>query len=157
MEPETVAPRAEARALPADERLRALVHFYETLRPQTVVQIERLYAREAGFKDPFNEVRGTAAIRRIFDHMFRQVDAPRFEIVSAAVQGDAAFLAWTMAYRPHGRPQAEMRIRGCTAVRFDATGRVAWHRDYWDAAEELYEKLPLLGLLMRWLRRRIAA
>lgn len=27
------------------------------------------------------------------------------------------------------------------------------HRDYWDAAEELYEKLPVLGDLMRWLRR----
>jgi hypothetical protein len=32
--------------------------------------------------------------------------------------------------------------------------RVAVHRDYWDAAEELYEKLPVLGSLMRWLKRR---
>ena len=38
-----------------------------------------------------------------------------------------------------------------------ADGRIARHRDYWDAAGELYEKLPLLGTLMRWLRRRIAA
>jgi hypothetical protein len=28
------------------------------------------------------------------------------------------------------------------------------HRDYWDAAEELYEKLPVLGGLMRWLKTR---
>jgi len=34
------------------------------------------------------------------------------------------------------------------------TWRVAVHRDYWDAAEELYEKLPVLGSLMRWLKRR---
>jgi hypothetical protein len=27
------------------------------------------------------------------------------------------------------------------------------HRDYWDAAEELYEKLPVVGSLMRWLKR----
>jgi hypothetical protein len=27
------------------------------------------------------------------------------------------------------------------------------HRDYWDAAEELYEKLPVLGGLMRFLKR----
>ena len=31
------------------------------------------------------------------------------------------------------------------------------HRDYWDAAEELYEKLPVLGALMRLLRRKLAA
>jgi hypothetical protein len=28
------------------------------------------------------------------------------------------------------------------------------HRDYWDAAEELYEKIPVLGGLMRWLKKR---
>ena len=36
-------------------------------------------------------------------------------------------------------------------------GRITLHRDYWDAAEELYEKLPVIGTLMRWLRRRLAA
>ncbi len=32
--------------------------------------------------------------------------------------------------------------------------RIAMHRDWWDAAEELYEKLPVVGALMRWLKRR---
>jgi len=36
-------------------------------------------------------------------------------------------------------------------------GRVNSHRDYWDAAEELYEKLPLMGLLMRFLRRTMSS
>jgi steroid delta-isomerase len=42
-------------------------------------------------------------------------------------------------------------------VRFDDAGRVAWHRDYWDAAEELYAKLPVVGAVVRMLRRRGAA
>ena len=41
-------------------------------------------------------------------------------------------------------------------MRFAADGRVVYHRDYWDAAEELYEKLPVLGPLMRWLKRQAA-
>jgi hypothetical protein len=49
-----------------------------------------------------------------------------------------------------------LTIRGGTHLHFDAAGRVVLHRDYWDAAEELYEKLPLLGTLMRWLKRRAA-
>ena len=44
-------------------------------------------------------------------------------------------------------------IHGGTLVHFDAQGRVTLHRDYWDTAEELYEKLPVLGRLMRWLRQ----
>ena len=44
-------------------------------------------------------------------------------------------------------------IRGGTFLRLDAQGKVLEHRDYWDSAEELYEKLPVLGALMRWLRK----
>ena len=43
-------------------------------------------------------------------------------------------------------------IRGASQLVFDELGRITLHRDYWDAAEELYEKLPLLGSLMRWLK-----
>jgi hypothetical protein len=43
-------------------------------------------------------------------------------------------------------------IRGATHLRFNDEGKVTWHRDYWDAAEELYAKLPLIGWLMRSLQ-----
>jgi hypothetical protein len=41
-------------------------------------------------------------------------------------------------------------------LKFAADGRVVYHRDYWDAAEELYMKLPAIGTLMRGLRRMLA-
>jgi steroid Delta-isomerase len=146
-----------ARSPSKDLRVQALVQFYESLQPASIERIRALYASDASFKDPFNEVTGHAAIERIFEHMFEQVDAPRFVVESAVCEGDTAFLGWTMSYRPRGRPGPEAAIRGCSALRFDTDGRVAWHRDYWDAAEELYEKVPLLGTLMRALRRRLAA
>mgnify|MGYP003402137732 FL=1 len=48
-------------------------------------------------------------------------------------------------------------MRGVSHLRFDAEGMVNYHRDYWDAAEELYMKLPAVGWLMRGLRRMISA
>ncbi|PVX36754.1 nuclear transport factor 2 family protein [Janthinobacterium sp. 78] len=39
-------------------------------------------------------------------------------------------------------------------VRFNADGLVFLHRDYWDAAEELLQNLPLIGAPIRWLRGR---
>jgi hypothetical protein len=38
-----------------------------------------------------------------------------------------------------------MAIHGGSHIRFNARRPRAVHRDYWDAAEELYEKLPVLG------------
>ena len=52
--------------------------------------------------------------------------------------------------------QDEQVIQGASHIRFAADGRVVYHRDYWDAAEERYGKLPVLGILMRWLRRQAA-
>lgn len=142
----------------ADPRVQAVVTLFETLTPADLPALRGVYAADARFKDPFNEVQGLDAIARIFDHMFRQLDAPRFTVRDLVAEGDALFLTWDFDFRT-GRPGAAragraLRIHGASHLRFDASGRVASHRDYWDAAEELYEKLPVLGLLMRWLRRR---
>lgn len=127
---------------------------YETLRPDNVLDLVALYAAGATFKDPFNEVTGQAAIARIFQHMFEAVDAPRFQVLEAIAQGDQAFLTWDFHSRSRSSGQA-LCIHGATHLRFDAHGRITRHRDYWDAAEELYAKQPVLGALMRWLQRRL--
>ena len=46
-------------------------------------------------------------------------------------------------------------MQGSTHLVFNRQGQIELHRDYWDAAEELYAKLPLVGGLMRWLQRRV--
>lgn len=139
------------------EALARVVAFYESITSSDIARLGELYAADAFFKDPFNEVRGVPAIARIFEHMFVQVDAPRFAVRETVAQGDAAFLVWDFEFsfrRP--LPAGPRRIRGCSHLRFDAAGRVSMHRDYWDAAEELYEQLPVIGVPMRWLRRRAA-
>jgi steroid delta-isomerase len=139
----------------ADPRLARLVAWYEALTPQTLADLPTLYHPQARFKDPFNEVQGPAAIARIFEHMFRTLDQARFEVHSRIAQGDEAFLTWDFHLRT--RAGRTLCLRGATHLRFASDGRVLLHRDYWDAAEELYAKLPVLGALMRWLRRQSTA
>ncbi len=135
-----------------DKRLQQLIRFFEQIDLATVSQLGQIYTPDAFFKDPFNEVQGIDAITRIFRHMFDQVDSPRFVVTNSVVQGDQAFLTWDFLFRMKRFSSGEQCIRGATHVRFAADGRVSFHRDYWDAAEELYEKLPLIGSLMRTLK-----
>lgn len=137
-----------------DPRVQAVVALYETLTPADLPALRGVYANDSRFKDPFNEVQGLPAIAAIFDHMFRLLDDPRFTVRELVADGDALFLTWDFDFRRRGA--GPMRIHGASHLRFDAAGRVAMHRDYWDAAEELYEKLPLVGALMRWLKRQAA-
>jgi steroid Delta-isomerase len=141
--------------------LDALIRFYHELSPASLGRFAEFYGADASFKDPFNDVRGVAAIQRIFSHMFRQVAEPRFVVTEQVVGAAGAVLVWTFHYRVRrwgawGREQARI-IRGVSHLRFDTDGKVNYHRDYWDAAEELYMKLPVLGMPMRVLRRVLAA
>ncbi|MBI5257124.1 MAG: nuclear transport factor 2 family protein [Burkholderiales bacterium] len=140
-----------------DARVRRVVTLFEALAPADLARLGEVYAPQARFKDPFNEVQGPDAIGRIFAHMFETLEAPRFVVQDALVDGNQAFLTWDFECRRRGSRGAALRIHGGTHLRFDAQGRVLLHRDYWDAAEELYERLPLLGALMRWLKRRLSA
>jgi steroid Delta-isomerase len=137
-----------------DPRVARLREFFETLSPATLARLDDLYAPGARFKDPFNEVTGVPAIRAIFAGMYRQVDQPRFVVTRSVCQGDDAFLAWDFLFSFRGDARRQQTIRGATHIQFSTDGRVVLHRDYWDAAEELYEKLPVIGWLMRWLKRR---
>jgi len=136
----------------------SLVAFFESIRPESIADFQRYYSEDAFFKDPFNEVRGVSAIQRIFTHMFSQVLEPRFRITERVVSGSAAMLVWEFHYciAIFGREQKQM-IRGASHLKFDVEGKVFWHRDYWDAAEELYARLPVVGLLMRGLRKIMAS
>ncbi len=134
--------------------LERLVQFFETLTVESAqTQLSSIYAADASFKDPFNEVRGLTAITPLFTHMFVQVENPRFVIDTHILQGNQAFITWDFLFHMKRYARDEQCIRGATQLRFNDAGLVEMHRDFWDAAEELYEKLPVLGSLMRVLKK----
>lgn len=135
-----------------------IVHAFETLDPTHIDTLEALYAPNARFKDPFNDVRGWPAIAVIFRHMDASLVQPRFVITGRLVDGQQCFLTWEFhfAFKRFAPSQPQCILGGSHLV-LDEAGRITLHRDYWDAAEELYEKLPILGGLMRWLKKRANA
>ena len=140
--------------------LARLADYFETMTPESVERIGDYYAPDARFRDPFNDVRGVPAIRQVFRHMFAQVAQPRF-IVTERIgdgDGDGTVLIWQFHFHARfGLRERAQVIHGASHLRFDAAGLVTLHRDYWDAAAELYAKLPLLGALMRALAGKLAA
>jgi steroid Delta-isomerase len=138
-----------------DPRVARIILMFETLSPSSVEQLGQIYAPQARFKDPFNEVCGLQAVQGVFEHMFRALHEPRFVVQQALVQGDECFLTWSFLFRFKRGPAAPQSIHGGSHLKLNAQGLILDHRDYWDAAQELYEKLPLLGGLMRWLRKRV--
>jgi hypothetical protein len=139
------------------ERARAYARYFDELTPASRDTLRALAHPDIHFVDPFNDIRGIDKLLAVFDHMFETTREPRFVTEPPVVAGDTAFIKWRFTCRIENRfYKRPMTIDGVTEVRFDAAGLITAHIDYWDAAGQLYEKLPLLGGLLRAVRQRLA-
>lgn len=140
-------------ALDHSVRFRAIADWFEQLSPLTLNDIEQIYAPSTRFIDPFNDLYGCRDVRRVFQHMFDTLDAPRFKVNSIASNASTGFMTWDFDFSCRGRPQS---ISGCTQFELNDEGLIVLHRDYWDAASQVYERIPVVGAIIRFLGSKLA-
>jgi steroid delta-isomerase len=127
--------------------------YLETLSPSSLENLAAFVTPDVRFKDPFNDVRGVAAMQRVLTHMFDAVGPVFFRVTEMVSDKDSCMMHWRFSGTLRDSPWV---FDGMTVVRFDGNGRVCEHIDYWDAAGAFYERLPAIGALLRWLRTRLA-
>ena len=141
-----------------DNRLQSYVDFFSSLSPDSLEHIDRVMTEDVYFSDPFNDVTGLDAARRIFMHMFRDLDDPVFAVLNAAISendNSIGLLHWRLNATMK-RKNTPLIIEGMSVIRFAADGRVQQHIDHWDAGRQIYESVPVLGAILRLLRSRLA-
>jgi steroid Delta-isomerase len=129
------------------------VELFEHLAPERLAELAPLVTEDVHFRDPFNDVRGVAAFTRVLEDMFERTEAPRFEVLHWTADGHCGYIRWRFSARVPLLGQ--WRIEGVSTLEFAADGRIAEHLDYWDASA-VYARIPLLGALVRGVRRRLA-
>ncbi|HMA15440.1 MAG TPA: nuclear transport factor 2 family protein [Kiloniellaceae bacterium] len=135
------------------EAVERYIAYLEALTPAGLDRLSEHCATEVRFSDPFNEVVGLAGYRRVLEEMFEDIGQPDFVVTGRALAGEALHLCWRLSGRgPGGRA---LHIEGMSEIRFDAAGLVVAHADFWDAGI-VYEQIPLLGALIRLVKRRLA-
>ena len=126
-----------------------------TLLAEQGVPSSRLLAEiaepDVRFRDPFNDVSGHGAVRRLFQHTLSHTSDLRFEVLDRAWSGQTVYIKWRMQTRV--KVIGEWEVTGMSEVLFSDAGLVQSHIDYWDAAQDYYGKIPLIGSLLRLLAR----
>lgn len=140
---------------PRTATLDAYCRLFEGLSPERLDELRQLCTADIRFVDPFNEIVGIERYEALYAHMFRHVEAPRFAVTDRAVGARSGFIRWRFTGRFRGR---DVAIDGVSEVLFDpSTARIAAHVDHWDAAGQVYARLPVVGVGIRALRRLFAA
>ena len=127
--------------------------FLEGLTVKRLDDLDKFVTKDVLFRDPFHDVRGTDNMVNIFMNLFEAVHDIQFQVICHAVNGSIVFYHWEFSGVITGRPRT---IDGLTRLVFDQNEMVEEHVEYWDSASQLYEKMPLIGRLLRYCRWRIS-
>jgi len=135
---------------------KAYAEFFESISQETSIEsYNKIFNENVYFEDPFQKVNGIENIYAIFQHMYATLYNPHFKVTEIVCEKNCAYLRWDFSYR-RSRKYSEEKFTGVSRVFFLDTGKVISHVDYWDAAENIYEKVPLLGSILRLIKRRIS-
>jgi hypothetical protein len=129
------------------------IYNLENLNAENVTALAALLVEDVRFRDPFNDVKGVEAMLKIFRHLFENVEDVAFDVLHAISREEILMMEWRFRGRLRGRPWV---FDGMSLVRFSQDGRVLEHLDYWDSGENFFQRLPVIGLFITWLRAKLA-
>lgn len=135
------------------QKLKLIQYEYEHIEVNRISELMAHYSTDATFKDPFQEVSGKEAIAHIFRKMFDQLNNPSFKFLSITHNSSEASILWEFNFQFKRWNTSPQSLKGVSWLTFDESGLITSHIDYWDPAEGIYEKLPVLGYLMRFLKK----
>ena len=129
--------------------------FFESIDKNTPLkEYAKYFDLNANFKDPFHEVKGLQNIFRVFLNMYKKLDEPKFKIDEIVENRNIAYIKWTFTFR-FKKDKEIQSFEGVSRVIFNSDDKVILHEDFWDAASNLYEKLPVVSLLIKFIKRKI--
>lgn len=130
-----------------------IAQWFQTLTPASLERVQDIYASDAVFIDPFNHLTDLASVRAVYQHMFDTLEHPHFLVTTTVSNENQAFMTWDFLFKYRGQAQ---KISGCTQFELNDQGLIVLHHDYWDAAQQVYEKVPVLGAILRMMRRKLS-
>ena len=134
-------------------------NFYRSLTLESLADIDSIYHPNIVFTDPAGSISGLEKLQQHFKRLLENTRQCTCEFDDAAEfsGGNQAVLSWRMTLQiTLLASQRTFSFDGVSLLRYQ-DNLIIHHRDYFDMGQMLYEQLPLLGPVIRRLRRRLAA
>lgn len=125
---------------------------------EAVKKLEHLYSPSVTFIEPAGEIIGREAVFNHFRASCENLIECRFLFNESMEIRNAnqACLVWDMTFR-HRKLNGGKKIvsNGITLLQFDKQIRL--HRDWFDLGQAIYENLPLMGSVVRFVKGKMQA
>lgn len=134
--------------------LEGFVSVYKQLSTDNLHLLANVYDEDVVFIDPMHQIEGFDALSRYFESLYSNLSSCAFNITHFFVAEQQAAVYWQMTFSHRklnkGKP---VTVEGHSHIK-GANGRVIYHRDYLDVGAMFYEHVPIVGSLVRLLKKR---
>jgi ethanolamine utilization protein EutA (predicted chaperonin) len=134
--------------------LKGFISVYSSLKADNLASLATIYHPEVEFVDPMHKVKGLVALEDYFQQLYQNVISCDFVIEQLLESQNQAAIYWTMTLR-HSALAGGTRIKveGHSQLQM-VDNLVIYHRDYFDLGAMLYEQVPLLGAVVKYIKQR---
>ena len=126
------------------------IKLISTFDSDSLRDLPEIYSPTIEFEDPINTVQGLDNLYLVFEDLLKVFSEIEIQVKGTSSTDHTAFVRWLMTYRFRKKKYS---IDGVTHLKFDSSGLICKHKDYWDASFPLYGTFPLLGSLMRGIKK----
>ncbi|PLX55050.1 MAG: hypothetical protein C0629_14530 [Chromatiales bacterium] len=118
--------------------------------------IRNVYAQNVFFNDTLKTVVGVDALEEYLLETVQRTSFVRVRFDDVVRSGHDYYLRWFMEYQSDRiNDGAVVSSIGMSQIRFDDSGKVVLHQDYWDSTGGLFERAPVVGWLLRKIKARL--
>ncbi len=126
--------------------------YFEEMDLKDLTPLEWLYAEDIRFKDPIHEIVGREALKAYFQKLNDNLLSGSFVFERTYAFEGVAYLTWEM-HLDLKRPKKQIVAEGLSVLTGDQ--HIQFQRDYFDAGQVFYEHVPLLGSMVRYLKKQL--
>lgn len=134
--------------------MKTFLHTYQKLNANNLETLKDIYRDDVQFIDPAHEISGITNLTEYFASLYRNIDSINFSFNKPVVHENRGYVSWKMTFSHKNLARGKsITIEGMTYLQFDEHNKVYHHRDYFDLGAMLYEHIPLIGRIIKWIKR----
>ena len=128
---------------------------YNQMGYENLASLSEVYTDDVVFIDPFHRVENLTALIRHFESLYQNLRSIHFEYIDEMTTRNNALLTWRMDFSHRSiRKGRIISVTGATHLKFNE--KIFYHHDYFDTSTMLFEHLPVIGIILKWIRKRIS-
>ena len=128
--------------------------FFQSLNVKNIGTLaSQFYREDVVFKDPLVAIQGRQDLINYYKKMYEGAEEVKFAFAEHLCENDIHMLTWKMTLTSeklnNGKP---FTVDGVSHIKF-VDGMASYHRDYFDLSAMFYEKMPIIGGLVGWIKK----